>query len=120
MKKNKLALFFILFLINLAIVDLFKLKITFQQIFIVHIFLLSLSVLTTLIRDKTLKHKKTSISLLLALNFFRIIASVIFLFPLILTQEKSQNNYIYNFFIFYFIYLFSDIIEKNKQTKIGV
>ena len=120
MKKSKLVLFFIFLLINLAIGYLFKLKITFQQILIVHVFLFSLVILTDLIRDKFLQHKNISISLLLSLNFFRIIASVIFLLPIILRQERFHKSYIYNFFICYFIYLFSEFRAKKVQKKISV
>ena len=119
MKKSKLGFFFILLVVNLSLTHLFKLKITFEQILTVHVFLFSLWVLTNLIRNKILKNKTATPAFLLFVNFFRIITSLIFLLPFFLTEEKIEKSYIYNFFIFYFIYIFSEFIHKKTQTKIS-
>ena len=114
MKKSKAILFVISLAVNLLIVELFKLKITFQQVLTIQIFLFSLSFLSDVIQLKFSKYKNTTPSHFLSINFLRIFLCVIFLLPTILTYTKSDNTYIYNFFIVYFIYLFSDIVFKQK------
>jgi hypothetical protein len=54
---------------------------------------------------------------LLAINFFRIFMCIIFLFLTIIKYNKSDNIYIYNFFIIYFIYLLFEmrVVLKNQQ-----
>jgi len=121
MKKSKAILFVISFVVNLLIVELLKLKITFQEVLTIQIFLFSLSFLSNVIQLKFSKYKNTTPSHFLSINFLRIFLCVIFLLPTILTYSKSDNTYIYNFFIVYFIYLFSDIVFKHKNlNKINI
>ena len=117
MKKNKVFLVIISFSINLLIVYSLKLKTTFQEVLTIHIFLLSLLVLTDLIQIKLSKQKNIAPSLLLSINFLRIFACIIFLLPVILNHEKSDNSYIYNFFLVYFFLLFSNIFLKRKNDN---
>ena len=115
MKKNNASLFIISFGINLVAAHFLKLTITFQQVLTIHIFLFLLLFLTNLIQTKLSKHKKINPSLVLSINFLRIIACIIFLLPSILNHEKTDNGYIYNFFGVYFFILFSDIFLKRKN-----
>ena len=117
MKKSKAILFIISGVVNLLIVQFFKLKITFQEVLTIQIFLFSLSFLSDVIQLKFSKYKNITLSHFLSVNFLRIFLCVIFLLPTILTYSKSDNIYIYNFFIVYFIYLFSDIVLKQKNLN---
>jgi len=117
MKKSKAILFVVLVAINLLLLQIFKIKTTIKDILIIQIFLFSLSVLTDVIQTKLSKYKNSTISHFLAVNFLRIFLCIIFLLPTILTYSKSDNIYIYNFFIIYFIYLFSDIVLKGKNIN---
>ena len=112
MKKSKVVLFIILVTTNLLLVPH-----QIQEVLSIQIFLFSLSFLTDVIQIKFAKHKNITPSHFLTINFVRILLCVIFLLPTILTYNKSDNNYIYNFFIVYFIYLFLDIIFKQKNTN---
>jgi len=116
MKKSKVVLFIILVTTNLLLVPN-----QIQEVLSIQIFLFSLSFLTDVIQIKFAKHKNITPSHFLTINFVRIFLCVIFLLPTILTYTKSDNTYIYNFFIVYFIYLFSDIVFKQKfSNKINI
>jgi hypothetical protein len=117
MKKSKAILFVISLGINLSAGYFFKLKIPFQEVLKIHIFLFSLWLLTDLIQAKLSKHKNIGPSFLLGINFLRILACILFLLPAILIGEKLENSYIYNFFIVYFFILFFDIFLKRKNNN---
>ena len=116
MKKSKTTLLIISLAVNLLVVQMFKIKITFQQILTIQIFLFSLSFLAEIIQLNFSKNKNITPSLFLIINFSRILLCVVFLLPTILKYSKSDNSYIYNFFIAYFIYLFHDIIFQSKTV----
>jgi len=116
MKKSKVVLFIILVATNLLLVPN-----QIQEVLSIQIFLFSLSFLTDVIQIKFAKHKNITPSHFLTINFVRIFLCIIFLLPTILTYTKSDNTYIYNFFIVYFVYLFSDIVFKQKnRNKINI
>lgn len=117
MKKSKAILFVISLAINLVTIEFSKIQITFQQVLTIQTFLFSLSFLSDVIQAKISKLKKTTPLHFLSINFLRILICVIFLLPTILTYSKSDNAYIYNFFIVYFVYLFSDIVFKHKNIS---
>ena len=121
MGKSKIFLLITLIVVNVLLVNFLKIKITFQQILILQIFLFSLSFLAEIIQLKFSKNKKITPAHFLMINFLRILLCVVFLLPTILQYSKLDNIYIYNFFIAYFIYLFHDIIFKGKNlTKINM
>ena len=57
MKKSKAILLIILLAANLLVIQIFKIKITFQQVLIIQTFLFSLSFLTDIIQLKFSKNK---------------------------------------------------------------
>ena len=116
MKKSKTILLISALAANLVLVQMFKIKITFQQVLTIQIFLFTLSLLTEIIQVKFSENKKITPAHFLTINFLRISLCIVFLLPTILKYSKSENLYIYNFFIVYFIYLFHDIIFKSKTT----
>ena len=101
--------------VNLLLVQIFKIKITFQKVLIIQIFLFSLSFLADIIQLKFSKNKNIPPAHFLMINFLRTLLCIVFLLPTILKYSKSDNIYIYNFFIIYFIYLFHDIMFKGKK-----
>ena len=117
MKKSKIILLIILLAVNLLLVQMFKIKITFQQVLTIQIFLFALSFLAEIIQLKFSKNKNITPAHFLMINFLRILLCVVFLLPTILRYSKSDNIYIYNFFIVYFIYLFHDIIFNSKKLN---
>ena len=117
MKYSQFFVFFILALLNIILVYLFSLRITFQQVFTIHIFLFLLFFLTELIKNRILKHNTLPIYSLLSINFLRILACVFFLLPLILSAEKQIKSYIFNFFICYFFYLFNVFFLTRKNLN---
>ena len=117
MKKSKTILLIISIAVNLLLVQIFKIKITFQQVLTIQIFLFSLSFLAGIIQLKFSKNKNITPAHFLMINFLRILLCVVFLLPTILKYSKLDNIYIYNFFIVYFIYLFHDIIFKGKNLN---
>ena len=117
MKKSKTNLLIISLAVNLLLVQIFKIKITFQQVLIIQIFLFSLSFLTDRIQLKFSKNKNITPAHFLMINFSRILLCVVFLLPTILKYSKVDNSYIYNFFILYFVYLFYDMIFKDKNLN---
>ncbi len=117
MKKSKATLFIISIAANLLIIQMFRIKITFQQALTIQSFLFSLSFLSDIIQLKFSKNKNTRPAYFLMINFLRILLCVAFLLPIILKYSGSDINYIYNFFIVYFSYIFHDIIFKAKSVK---
>ena len=115
MKKSKTILLIISLALNLLLVQIFKIKITLHQVLTINIFLFSLSFLTEIVQLKFSKNKNITPAHFLTINVLRILLCVVFLLPIILKYSKSDNIYIYNFFIVYFIYLFHDIIFKGKS-----
>jgi len=116
MKKSKTILFIILLVLNLVIVQIFDF-LPFYQVLIIQTFLFALSFLADIIQLKFSKNKNITPAYFLMINFLRILLCVVFLLPIILKYSKSDNSYIYNFFIAYFIYLFHDIIFKGKSLN---
>jgi len=117
MKKSKTILLIVSLALNLLLVQIFKIKITFQQILTIQMFLFSLSFLADIIQLKFSKNKNITPAHFLMINFLRILLCVVFLLPIILKYGESDDIYIYNFFIAYFIYLFHDIIFKGKNLN---
>jgi len=117
MKKSKKNLLFALLIINLGLIYIFELKITYLQVFTIYIFLFLLFFLTDFLQFKFSNHKHPSPLLLLSINFLRILLCILFLFPTIFNHEKTDNSYIYNFFFIYFPVVFYDIFLKRKNIK---
>lgn len=115
MKKSNTILFVIVLAVNLVLVWGFKINITFQQVLTIHTFLFTLSLLAQIIQVKFSGNKKITPAHFLIMNFLRIFLCILFLLPTILQYNNSEDVYIYNFFIIYFIYLFYGIIFNPKN-----
>lgn len=114
--KNRIILFGALLLANYLASSFFSLEISLVKIFFIHLFLFSLSGFSIYIQKIIAKKKNNTPSYFLTINFFRISACVGFLLPTIIKYSRSDNGYIYNFFIIYFIYLIFEmrVSLKNK------
>ncbi len=117
MKKSKTRLLILSITVNLLLVQIFKIKITPYQVLIINSFLFSLSFLTEIVQLKISKNKNITPAHFLRINFLRILLCVVFLTPTILKYSNSENTYIFNFFIVYFIYLFHDIGYKSQKIN---
>ena len=114
MIKNKGFIFILYMLLNYCFVLGFDLEIQLFDVFTIQIFLFTVVVLGDFFQKKISNNNRITPSYFLVINFLRIFICVLFLLPKILNYSKNENTYIYNFFIIYFIYLFSDIILKTK------
>ena len=115
MIKNRFFIFISCFLINYIVVKIFNLNIQFINITTIQIFLFTLYLLGDLFYRKISNKKNITPFHFLAINFSRILLCILFLLPIILSYSKPDNIYIYNFFIIYFTYLFSDIVLTIKK-----
>ena len=113
--KSRISYFFIVLIINFSLIFLIKLDIDFSSVFFFNVFLFSISLIGELLKKYFIKLKKLATTYLLIINFLRIFLCFLFLLPIISNYQKSDNTYIYNFFICYFLYLFYDIIMQSKN-----
>ena len=119
--KNKIILCIVLLSANYLINTYFNLEISFKKIFLIHFFLFSLSIFSIFLKRISTKLKNNTPLHLLTINFFRIFLCIIFLLSTITKYSKSDNIYIYNFFIFYFIYLLFEMrVALKNQQKINI
>ena len=114
-----LILFFILFigLDFLCVSFLVIQEIKIADIFIVNFFLLALTFSFFFLYNILKKRLKTSPFTYLALSFFKMIASLVFLYPLIFQKDIIFLPYILHFFFFYFAYLFVEIFLLMKGSE---
>ena len=92
-------------------------EIKIADIFIVNSFLLALTFSFFFLYNILKKRSKTSPFTYLALSFFKMIASLVFLYPLISQKDINFLPYILHFFFFYFAYLFVEIFLLMKTSE---
>tara|TARA_Y100000746_G_scaffold230750_1_gene242945 strand:- start:407 stop:772 length:366 start_codon:yes stop_codon:yes gene_type:complete len=117
MKKSKVWLFVFLFMANFSAIFFFGIPLNFEDVFVIHSFLLSLFFLTDLIQTKLSKKNRGIPHLLLGINFLRIVFCVLFLNVMTTNFQNINNNYVYNFFFVYFFILFSGVYLKSKNKR---
>ena len=106
--------FFISF--DFSLIYFFEIQeIKISDIFIVNSFLLAITFSFFLIYNFLKKRLKTSPFTYLALSFLKMIASLVFLYPLISQKDINFLPYILHFFFFYFAYLFLEIFLLIKD-----
>ena len=117
MKINKTIFTTSILLINTTL-DKFIFEIGIKQVFIIHCFIFSIWIFTNFIENRIEKNNKQNFTSILLINFSRIILSVLFLFiPSIFFEIPLGKNYIINFFIIYFLYMFLEITAKQRIEK---
>ena len=114
-----LIICFILFIgFDFSVINFFQIQeIKIADIFIVNSFLLALTFSFFFLYNILKKQLKTSPFTYLALSFFKMIASLVFLYPLISQKDINFLPYILHFFFFYFAYLFIEIFLLMKGSE---
>ena len=92
-------------------------EIKIADVFFVNFFFLALTFSFFILYDILKKRLKTSPFTYLALSFFKMIASLVFLYPLISQKDINFLPYILHFFFFYFAYLFVEIFLLMKTSE---
>ena len=117
MKHPRKVFFFAAILVNLGVVNYYKIELTSVEILRIHIFLAVLFFSTDQLQKRLLINSKTSPMIVLGINFLRIILCLLFLLIPFFMSQKMETNYIYNFFFIYFLILFLDVFLKWKALK---
>ena len=120
MNKKYFQLFFI-FLILLfcdsLIINFFELKeLNAFDVFFVNFFLFFLTLLFFLLYQWLLKKKKSPFTFL-SLSLFKMVISLIFLYPIYSNNSANAIPYVLHFFALYFAYLFIEIFLLIKDSK---
>ena len=97
MVKHKIFGFLVLCVINLTLLQIYKIPVTNLDVVQINVFLMFLSFIEDLINLKFSNLKKITPVYVLITNFLRIVFSLIFLLPTILNFTKNDTFYIYNF-----------------------
>tara|TARA_Y100000588_G_C14186356_1_gene896030 strand:+ start:544 stop:912 length:369 start_codon:yes stop_codon:yes gene_type:complete len=116
MGKNKTTIFAFFLFLNIGVTYIFNIKIPFEQILITHAFLSILSFFIEAIRLKIKQSKTTNPYILLSVNFFRALITVVFLITINLNYVMLNKRFVVNFIVCYFIYLVIAFI-KNKSSN---
>ena len=110
-------IFILLLLFDYSILIYFKLRqINNLDVFSVNLFLFFLTLVFFLFYQWLLKKKKSPFTYL-SLSFFKMVISLIFLFPIYSNNSVNTTSYILHFFILYFAYLFIEIFLLIKDSK---
>jgi len=110
--------FVVLTVLDFSLINFFQIQeIKIADIFIVNFFLLALTFSFFFLYNILKKRLKTSPFTYLALSFFKMIASLVFLYPLISQKDINFLPYILHFFFFYFAYLFVEIFLLMKGSE---
>ena len=119
---NKYLFMFLCFVVltglDFSLINFFQIQeIKIADIFIVNFFLLALTFSFFFLYNILKKRLKTSPFTYLALSFFKMIASLVFLYPLISQKDINFLPFILHFFFFYFAYLFVEIFLLMKVSE---
>ena len=119
---NKYLFMFLCFVVltgfDFSLIYFFQIHhIKIEDIFNVNSFLFALTFSFFLLYNVLKKRLKTSPFSYLALSFFKMIASLVFLYPLISQKDINFLPYILHFFFFYFAYLFIEIFLLMKGSE---
>ncbi len=120
--KNKylstISIFIILILIlNLSICYYGILQIEIIEVLYIHVFFIIITFFIIFLHKKIIKKKVSSPLIFLSLNFFKMLASVVFLLPVIKNYTDNLMVYIINFFAVYFLYLFIELTINIKVIR---
>lgn len=121
MNKKYFQLFFIFLLLlfcDYLIINFFELKeLNSFDVFFVNFFLFFLTLLFFLLYQWLQKIKTKSPFTYLSLNFFKIVISLIFLYPIYSFTPSNSIPYVLHFFALYFAYLFIEIFLLIKDSR---
>lgn len=119
---NKYLVLFICFFVfigfDFSLINFFEIQgLKTSDIFIVNSFLLAITFSFFFLYNIFQKRLKTSPFIYLALSFLKMIASLVFLYPIISQKDIIFLPYILHFFIFYFAYLSIEIFILFKDSR---
>ena len=114
-KTIYIVIFFIL--VNLVLRIIGSIQIEYYDIIKIHAFFFSTTIITQKLYKYLSKKPNTSALYFLSINFGRIILSIIFLWPIIFSENTLKKQIIINFIITYFLYLFFESIIQNQKSK---
>jgi hypothetical protein len=119
---NKYLVLFICFLVfigfDFSLINFFEIhELKTSDIFIVNSFLLAITFSFFFLYNIFQKRLKTSPFTYLALSFLKMIASLVFLSPIISQKDIIFLPYILHFFFFYFAYLSIEIFILFKDSR---
>tara|TARA_Y100000768_G_scaffold356656_1_gene311181 strand:- start:555 stop:923 length:369 start_codon:yes stop_codon:yes gene_type:complete len=119
---NKYLVLFICFFVfigfDFSAINFFEIQeLKTSDIFIVNSFLLAITFSFFFLYNIFQKRLKTSPFTYLALSFLKMIASLVFLYPIISQKDIIFLPYILHFFIFYFAYLSIEIFILFKDSR---
>lgn len=118
MKTLRVALFFlIVYATHFFVVMQFSNQVNHAFITKTYVFLFLLHLCVLGFKRLIKKLPFSSPFLVLSLSFFKILAAVIYLLPLLKDNSTSTITYVAHFFIAYFIFLTKDMVEHRRQTK---
>tara|TARA_Y100000992_G_C21272619_1_gene497796 strand:- start:256 stop:624 length:369 start_codon:yes stop_codon:yes gene_type:complete len=120
--SNKYLVLFICFFVfigfDFSVINFFEIQeLKTSDIFIVNSFLLAITFSFFFLYNIFQKRLKTSPFTYLALSFLKMIASLVFLYPIISQKDIIFLPYILHFFIFYFAYLSIEIFILFKDSR---
>ena len=119
---NKYLILFICFFVfigfDFSLINFFEIQgLKTSDIFIVNSFLLAITFSFFFLFNILQKRLKTSPFTYLALSFFKMIVSLVFLYPIISQKDIIFLPYVLHFFIFYFAYLSIEIFILFKDSR---
>ena len=117
--KKAIYIFIFLTLINLLLKTTDYIKISHYIIIKIHIFFLSIIIITQKLHEYFLKKPNISLLYFLSINIGRIILSIIFLWPIIFSENTLKKPILINFVVIYFVYLLFESIIQNQKSKIS-
>ena len=110
--------FFVFIGFDFSLINFFEIQeLKTSDIFIVNFFLLAITFSFFFFYNIFQKRLKTSPFTYLALSFLKMIASLVFLYPIISQKDIIFLPYILHFFFFYFAYLFIEIFILFKDSR---
>ena len=117
--KKTIYIFIILTLVNLALQSAEVIQIEYYDIIKTHLFFLSITIISQKLYKYLNQKSNTSALYFLSINIGRIILSIIFLWPIIFSENIFKKQIILNFVITYFVYLLFESIIQNQKSKIS-
>jgi hypothetical protein len=117
MLNNKVVFFLLAITMHLTINNITSSQLLQIQILNIHAFLFSIITCVFLIKKKHKTHFQKKIFSSLAINIFRAVLSIFFLWPIITSQLEIKKTYIIHFFISYFFYQYIQIYFYRKKKK---
>tara|TARA_Y100000589_G_scaffold85663_1_gene79668 strand:- start:7437 stop:7790 length:354 start_codon:yes stop_codon:yes gene_type:complete len=117
MERNNFLILLLIGVIHIIINNAIALKIPNNSVLYINAFLISLTTVINVVKKKYKKQFKQKALNNLIVNFLRMFFSVLFLLPIILSNDALKLNYILHFFAIYFLYQLIELRNYVKKKK---